>query len=102
MNADVYVDLASLEFASYLQFNALEKSVLLRAKFGYSSNNYEVYPNGQKIDLGLSAFSFGDDRTRLNPVLNGGFFLKFEAIYRFAISDDSPTQSLPEGTDGEN
>ncbi|QNJ97380.1 DUF6268 family outer membrane beta-barrel protein [Constantimarinum furrinae] len=84
--APVYVDLSSLEFASYLQFNALQKSVLLRAKFGYSSNNYEVYEQGSKIDLGLSAFSFGDDRTQLNPDISGGFFLKFEAIYRFNIS----------------
>lgn len=92
-DADVYVDLASLEFASYLQFNALEKSVLLRAKFGYSSNNYEVYPNGQKIDLGLSAFSFGDDRTLLNPELGGGFFLKFEAIYRFNLAEETQQEA---------
>jgi hypothetical protein len=79
----VYVDLSSLEFAGYLQFNTLQKSVLLRIKLGYSSNNYEVYPQGEKIDLGLSAFSFGDDRTQLNPKLSGGVFLRFEAIYRF-------------------
>jgi hypothetical protein len=84
--APVYVDLSSLEFASYLQFNVLQKSVLLRAKFGYSSNNYEVYEQGSKIDLGLSAFSFGDDRTQLNPDISGGFFLKFEAVYRFHIA----------------
>jgi hypothetical protein len=34
-----YVDLNSMEFASYIQFNAFEKSVLLRTKFGYSSND---------------------------------------------------------------
>lgn len=87
-NATVYVDLSSLEFSSYLQFNALEKSVLLRAKIGYSSSDYEVYAKGDKIDFGLSAFSFGDDRTQLNPSINGGFFLKFEAIYRFTITTE--------------
>ena len=87
-NANEYVDLSSLEFASYLQFNALDKSVLLRAKFGYSSNDYEVYTNGDKIDFGLSAFSFGDDRTQLNPTINGGLYLKFEAIYRFTITSE--------------
>lgn len=85
-----YVDLSSLEFASYIQFNALEKSVLLRAKLGYSSNDYEVYNDGETIDFGLSAFSFGDDRNQLNPDISGGFFLKFEAIYRFDISTDTP------------
>lgn len=85
----LYADLSSLEFASYLQFNALEESVLLRAKLGYSSNNYEMYAEGEKMDLGVSAFSFGDDRTQLNPALNGGIFLKFEAIYRFHIKAKS-------------
>jgi hypothetical protein len=82
---DVYVDLSSLDFASYIQFNALGRSVLLRAKFGYSSNDYEVYAKGEEIGFGLSAFSFGDNRTQLNPTIKGGFFLKFEAIYRFQL-----------------
>ncbi|SRX73176.1 DUF6268 family outer membrane beta-barrel protein [Aequorivita antarctica] len=88
----LYADLSSLEFASYLQFNALEESVLLRAKLGYSSNNYEMYAEGDKIDLGISAFSFGDERTQLNPSLNGGIFFKFEAIYRFHIKEKSKAQ----------
>lgn len=91
-----YVDLASLEFASYVQFNALQKSVLLRAKFGYSSNNYEIYPDGQTIDLGLSAFAFGDNRTQLNPDISGGFFVKFEAIYRFNISSSEEEKATKE------
>lgn len=88
----LYADLSSLEFASYLQFNVMEESVLLRAKLGYSSNNYEVYAEGEKMDLGISAFSFGNDRTQLNPSLNGGVFLKFEAIYRFYIEGNSKSQ----------
>lgn len=86
--SSAYVDLSSLEFAGYVQFNVLQKSVLLRAKLGYSSNNYEVYADGETIDLGLSAFSFGDDRTQLNPELNGGIFLKFEAVYRFHLKKE--------------
>lgn len=83
-----YVDLSSLEFAGYLQFNTFQKSVLLRAKTGYASSNYEVYGNGDTIDIGVSAFSFGDNRTQLNPQISGGFFLKFEAIYRFHIKNE--------------
>lgn len=81
-----YVDLSSLEFAGYVQFNTYENSVLLRAKLGYSSNDYEVYTQEDNIDFGISAFSFGDDRIQLNPTINGGVFLKFEAIYRFQLS----------------
>ena len=88
-----YVDLSSLEFASYIQYNAFENSILLRGKFGYSSNNYEVYADGDSIDLGVSAFTFGDDRKQLNPDLSGGFFLKVEAIYRFQLAKKK--QSFP-------
>jgi uncharacterized protein DUF6268 len=87
-NTNTYVDMSSLEFASYLQYNAFNKSVLLRAKFGYSSNDYEVYTKGDEIDFGLSAFSFGDDRTQLNPSISGGLYLKFEAVYRFDITSE--------------
>ena len=96
-DANVYADVTELNFATYLQFNALEKSVLLRAKFGYSSSNYELYRNGETIDLGLSAFSFGDDREPLNPEISGGLYLKFEAIYRFNISDKSPATPVLDG-----
>lgn len=85
---NVYVDVSSLEFASYVQFNTLNNSILLRGKFGYSSNNFEVYNQGETIDLGLSAFAFGDDRTLLNPVIGGGFFFRLETIYRFQLTND--------------
>ncbi len=84
----LYADLSSLEFAGYLQFNALQESVLLRAKVGYSSNDYEMYAEGDKMDLGVSAFSFGDDRTQLNPSINGGIFFKVEVIYRFHLKEE--------------
>jgi hypothetical protein len=92
---DVYVDLSSLEFSSYVQFNALGRSLLLRAKFGYSSNDYEVYANGEEIGFGLSAFSFGDNRTQLNPTIQGGLFLKFEAIYRFQLNKETEEIDSP-------
>lgn len=81
----VYVDVSSLEFSSYIQMGALDNSVLIRGKFGYSSNNFEVYNQGETIDLGLSAFAFGDDRTLLNPVIGGGFFFRLETLYRFNL-----------------
>ena len=94
-----YVDLSNLEFASYIQFNVLEKSVLLRANFGYATSNYEVYATDEKIDLGVSAFSFGDDRTQLNPDIGGGIFIKLEAVYRFNISDSTTPAELPTDDD---
>ncbi len=90
-----YLDLASLEFSNYLQVNLFEKSVLLRAKLGYASSEFEVYNNDETIDLGLSAFAFGDDRTRLNPDISGGFFFRFEALYRFDLSETDDDIDVP-------
>jgi len=52
----VYVDQRPLEFASYFQYGIIENSILLRAKIGYSSNTYEVYEQGDKLDFRISAF----------------------------------------------
>ena len=87
-NSRVYLDVTALEFSGYVQFNFMEKSTLLRAKLGYSSNDYELYNQDETIDFGLSAFSFGDDRTQLNPNVSGSLFFRLEAIYRFHISSD--------------
>lgn len=94
-----YVDLSNLEFASYIQFNAFEKSVLLRANLGYATSNYEVYRTEDKIDLGLSAFAFGDERTQLNPAISGGVYVKLEAVYRFNISASDTPVELPTNND---
>ncbi len=85
----VYVDQRPLEFASYFQYGVLENSILLRAKVGYSSNTNEVYEQGDKLDFRISAFSFGDDRTQLNPDILGAAFVKFEAIYRIHFKEKS-------------
>ncbi len=84
----LYVDQSSLDFSGYIQFPVLQKSILLRAKTGYATSKNEVYLDGENIDFGVSAFTFGDDRTQLNPTLSGGVFLKFEAIYRFNLSQE--------------
>ena len=46
-----------------------------------------MYEQGDKLDFRISAFSFGDDRTQLNPDILGSVFLKFEAIYRIHFKE---------------
>ena len=70
-----------------MQINTFNKNVLVRAKLGYTTNEHEVYAENDKLDFRISAFSFGDDRTQLNPKLSGSLFIKFEAIYRFQIKE---------------
>lgn len=83
-----YVDQSSLEFLAYLEFNMLQKSMLFRAKIGYATSDNEVYNAGDNIDFGLTAFTFGDTRTQLNPDMGGGLLFKLEAIYRFSINNN--------------
>lgn len=84
-NLNQYVQLNSLEFAGYVQLNTLFKNTLLRAKFGYASDDYEVHNNGDKIDFGFIAFNFGDNRKQLNPKIKGSLFFKLEFIYRVKL-----------------
>lgn len=87
----LYVQQGALDFAGYLQWNGFDNSVLIRAKAGYTSNDFELYADGERYDFGLAPVRFGDDRVRLNPDIGGGFFARIEAIYRFNLTNDSPT-----------
>ena len=82
----VYIEQSPLEFSTYFQYGMLENSILLRAKLGYSNNTFEVYEQGDELDFRLSAFSFGDDRTQLNPDILGSVFFKIQAVYRVHFS----------------
>lgn len=88
-NSEEYVQLSSLEFAGYVQFNNFFKNVMVRAKLGYSSDDYEIHEYGEKIGFGFIAFNFGDDREQLNPKISGGVFLKFELIYRIKFTSNN-------------
>lgn len=84
-NAGLYAHQSSIKFTSYAQLNILNKSVLLRAKWGYATNNFEIFQQGDRVDLALPGFQIGDDRTQLNSNIDAGFLFEFEAIYRFNI-----------------
>ena len=92
---NTYAQQGALEFAGYVQVGILKNSVLLRAKAGYTSNDFELYAENDTYSLGLSAFRFGDDRDRLNPEMKGGGFFRIEAIYRFRLDKENAT-STPE------
>jgi hypothetical protein len=83
-----YVLQNSLDFSLYLEKAFVDQSILIRLKAGVSTNDYELYNIDETIDLGLSAFRFGDDRTQLNQNISTAPFLKIEAIYRFYIEKD--------------
>ena len=84
-NARLYAHQSSLKYTIYTQLNVLNKSVLLRAKWGFASNNFELYQRGDRVDLALPGFQIGDNRTQLNRDIQSSFLVEFEAIYRFYI-----------------
>lgn len=85
----IYVEQSPLEFSSYVQFAAFQNALLMRAKIGYTINDYEVYEESDQLDLQLSAIEFGAEREMLNPNLTDVLFFKLEMIYRFHISKDN-------------
>ena len=79
-----YVENNSLEFSSFIQ-RSFFNNILLRLKIGFSTNQFEVYPIDQKLDLKISVLKFGDHRTQLNTDYSSSAFFKIEGIYRFDI-----------------
>ncbi len=77
-----YAENNSLQFSTYIQNNSIFKNILFRIKAGFSTNEYEVYPINQKIDLRISAFKFGDHQSQINTILPGSPIIMFESIYR--------------------
>ncbi|HEY9222431.1 MAG TPA: DUF6268 family outer membrane beta-barrel protein [Lutibacter sp.] len=77
-----YVVRSSNELYTYLQFQ-LGKSLYAKTKVGYSiSRTYKVFDNDDKVDLSLSSFYFGDDRTQLNTNFEKGLIFRAEIFYR--------------------
>jgi hypothetical protein len=61
----------------------LSKSIYLNTKVGYAiSRNYKVFHADDKIDLALTSFYFGDNRTQLNERFKDGAIFKIELLYR--------------------
>jgi len=85
-NDNAYAVKISNEIFTYLQFN-INKSLLLQTKLGYSiGRSYKAYQEDEKIDLGVSLFRFGDERTVLNPSFKDGLIFRLRLIYRFHLN----------------
>ena len=82
---DTYVVKRTNEIFGYLQFH-VKKNFLIQTKAGYSiGRSYQSYNNDDKVNVGVSAFRFGDDRTVLNPIFTDGLVFKIRLLYRFYI-----------------
>jgi hypothetical protein len=81
-----YVHKKTQEVLGYLQLNLLKNSLLIQAKAGYAFNHYEVYENKQKLDFGLSAWEFPNNkRTLYNPEMQNGLITRVQLTYRYNL-----------------
>ena len=86
-----YVQAVIIEAGPYIQHSFINETILLKFQAGYASTSYEVYQEGDTLPIRLVAFEFGDERNRLNPELNGNFFLRLGMSYRFHTNKTNPT-----------
>ena len=58
----------------------------LETRFGYSLNRvYAQYDQNEKMDLRLSIFGFGDDRTQKNLNFNSGPITSLRLMYNLRL-----------------
>ncbi len=82
---DNYVVKKNNELFGYLQYK-LTKTILIQAKAGYSiGRSFRAFPKDEKVDVGVSAFRFGDNRQQLNPDFENGLVINVRFIYRFSL-----------------
>lgn len=80
-----YLEKANNELAAYVQFNF--KGVNLQILGGSSiGRKFRVYQNNEKVDFGLTAIRFGDDRNQLNTDFKDGLYLRSVLSYRFMVN----------------
>ena len=82
----LYVQANLIDVALYLQYNFLNRSLIFRLMGGYTSQSYEVFNKNDKLPIRLSAFEFGDDRSLLNPEMNGNLFAQVQLTYHFPLN----------------
>ncbi|GAA3508005.1 hypothetical protein GCM10022393_17750 [Aquimarina addita] len=84
---NLYVQSSIIEIGPYIQHSFLNKSILVKLQGGYTSISNEVFEEGDTLPIRLSAFEFDDDRTLINPEMNGNLFAKIGLTYRFYIKN---------------
>ena len=83
-----YLGQMSNELFGYVGYE-FKNGIILKGQVGYSiGRSYRVYEKNDKIDWGLSAFRFGDDRVPLNSDFADGLLFRAQMVYRFHIDKD--------------
>ena len=79
---DQYLHKSTNELYGFADFYMTD-NLLLQARAGYAvGRSYRLYDADDKMDLGISALKFGDDRRQLNDDMKDGLLLQAGLIYR--------------------
>lgn len=82
-----YVHQATNEIAAFVS-HEFKPGIILKGQVGYSiGRSYRVYNNPDKIDFGISAFKFGDNRNQLNSDFSDGMVFRAQLTYRLHLDD---------------
>jgi hypothetical protein len=78
-----YWNKSTNEIFGYLQLEP-KSGFIFQARAGYSiARRFSLYKENDKIDWGIMAFKFGDDRTRQNQWFADGAIFQLRFIYRY-------------------
>jgi hypothetical protein len=82
-----YLTKTTNELYTYLGVEPI-KGLLIKANLGYSiGRHYRIYNIEDQIDLGVSAFRFGDDRKQLNTDFADGLLFRIDCVFRLYLAD---------------
>jgi hypothetical protein len=82
-----YLHQATNEISAFIS-HEFKPGIILKGQVGYSiGRSYRIYDNSDKIDFGISAFKFGDNRNQLNSDFTDGMVFRAQLIYRLYLDD---------------
>jgi hypothetical protein len=82
LEKDRYLHKSTNELYGFADLYIL-KNLLVQARAGYVlGRSYRIYDAGDKMDIGISALKFGDERRQLNDEIRDGMLYQVGLIYR--------------------
>lgn len=80
-----YIHAYGKEYALYLQQAFPKYKLLLQLRGVNFLNDFALYHQDEKVDFAMTSVNFSDNRTRLNPIMLGGYGFKVKVIYRLDL-----------------
>ncbi len=86
-NPLLFAESASIELGPFIEQSFFKKMIRLRLQAGYSTVQYQLFNADDLLPFRLSGIEFGDDRTVLNPGMDGAFFVRVGMTFRLFLNN---------------